>query len=940
MNRNRAVLLLILLVLCVHCFAQDYDSDSDSDGPPSPELSLRFDKQGSGAVRLNLVEKPDNWDKIRSSLASSLHCPEQRFHSPSTNLSNSQALNRWSAATRENYLRALADYNSRQLMADCDSVLRWSGRGREGDLNLSPFLDALKASGAPQLWVYIYFPSAGQVEFRPENLSFADQANRHFLSYQIVLHGPVHPVSIHLFYGSATSLSRNIAIAIAFVLFPVAVTLWMRRTALVLGKHDPTAAWFSYFRTMNWCVKGSMLLWITSGLGARQSLQEWLSFAFSPGWAATLLDIAVMIGPAFAIYLAFFSLSYPLHLRLRGTTWTRREFLLQQLINTGAQAFPLLFFVASIESIAKNPNAAASFSLLALMSWIVLRSVQMKVSNSYPHALTTGELRDRVFALANKARVKVTQIFVLPTGKGQVANAYASGKGVVMFTDYLLQHLSKREVEAVAAHEIAHLELGHVKKRALALCAALMLPGLMGLYMEKLFGRPSEISTVPVGGAAQLYSGMAWFWHWSQRDFFLILAALMLFYLLSRRFEFAADERAVALNGDAEAQITGLLKLSRLNLMPIQWGKATGSWLTHPSMVRRAERIAVSAAMPAERLQAILEGHHIEVKSGAGTTVLPLSADHYSVPEATDPENLLSAATRHTSHQLRLWTLLVMHVVPPATVAAFIRLQRIEGDAALICYLAGAIATPILCILVAAQLAVVGRRAQRERLLQRFRREGLELSQHGTAVGFSPGALVRFYGTTYYNWDIGFLLFSGDRISYVGEQVRFSLARQEVDSVCVGQGGPSWWKFPRVYIRWKRADGTPSVFSIANLEPSSIWNIRNQTTQLFQRIMDFRTAASRNDPPTTTLELPPLALGDITSRSPRELGAVKTNIQLFIYLLPLAAVVNAALHANAFWYVLGITLWARLVESVPQWRFHDRLLQFESESSAKAAAAK
>src|SRR4051812_2231983 len=856
MNRNRAGLLLILIVLSVRGYGQGHDSDDDdSDGPPSPELWLRFDKPGSAAVRLNLVEKPENWEQFRDGLATGLHCPEQRFHSPSTNGSSSQALNRWPAATRQNYLRALADYNSRQLTGNCDSVLQWNGRGRDGNLNLAALANALKASGASQLWVYIYFPASGSVEYSPENLTFADKSNRHFLSYRFVLNAPTHPVSLHLFYGPAHSLSRSIGIAIAFILFPIAVTLWVRRTALVLGKHDPTAAWFSYFRTINWCIKGSMLLWITSGLGARQEIQEWLSFAFSPGWATTLLDITVTIAPAFVIYFACLSVSYPLHLNLRGTRWTRREFLLQQLLNAGVQAFPIMFFVAAIETIVKDANAAASFFLLALFSWIVLRNVQMSVNNSYPHALTTGELRDRVFALAEKARVKVTQIFVIPTGKGQIANAYASGNRVVMFTDYLLQHLSKREVDAVAAHEIAHLELGHVKKRALALYAALVMPALLGLCME-IFVNPTRNSTMPEGVVTQLYSAAAWFWHWSQRDFVLILAALMLFYLLSRRFEFAADERAVALNGDAEAQITGLLKLSRLNLMPIQWGKATGTWLTRPSMVRRAERIAASAAMAPERLQTILDRHEIEMKSGAANAVLTPSEEHYCVPEATDPENLLSAAIKHKGHQLRLWTLLVMHVIPSAVVAAFVRAQHLQGDAALFCYLGGAIATPILCIALAAQLALLRRRAQRARLVQRFQREDLGLTEDSIAVGFSPGALVRFYGTSYYNWDIGFLVFSGDRISYIGEQVRFSLTRQEIHSVCIGQGGPSWWKFPRVYIRWTRADGTPSVFSIASLEPTSVWKVRKQTTQLFQRVKDFRTSP-RNDVHSTLPELPP-----------------------------------------------------------------------------------
>src|SRR5947208_6131480 len=171
MNRNRAALLLILLVLSTRGYAQGDDSDDDdSDGPASPELSLHFDKQGSVAERLDLVKKTDNGDTIRNGLGSSLHCPQQRFHSPSINVSNSQTLNRLPVAARETYLHALADYNSRQLMANCDAVLRWNGRGREGNIDLTPLANALKMAGAPQLWVFIYFLYAGRDAIERDNV--------------------------------------------------------------------------------------------------------------------------------------------------------------------------------------------------------------------------------------------------------------------------------------------------------------------------------------------------------------------------------------------------------------------------------------------------------------------------------------------------------------------------------------------------------------------------------------------------------------------------------------------------------------------------------------------------------------------------------------------------------------------------------------------------
>src|SRR5262249_48009251 len=302
-------------------------------------------------------------------------------------------------------------------------------------------------------------------------------------------------------------------------------------------------------RTINWCINGSLLLWITSGLGARQVLQDWIGYAIAPGWAATLLDAVVVIGPAFLVYFACVAVSYPLHVQLRGTKWTRGEFLLEQLVNVGAQALPLMFFLAAIANITKSGNASGTFFLFALVSWMAFRTLKMRVSKSYPHPLTRGELRDKVFDLAKKAGIRIQQIFVLPTGKGQIANAFAAGNGIVMFTDYLLQHLTKREVEGVAAHEIAHLQLGHVKKRSLTFLGALMLPPLLGGVLRGVLDVRRRPEVLPTGVGPHLYWGIAWFWAWSQRDFILMLAGLAVFYFVSRRFEHAADVRGAELTG-------------------------------------------------------------------------------------------------------------------------------------------------------------------------------------------------------------------------------------------------------------------------------------------------------------------------------------------------------------------------------------------------------
>jgi Zn-dependent protease with chaperone function len=50
---------------------------------------------------------------------------------------------------------------------------------------------------------------------------------------------------------------------------------------------------------------------------------------------------------------------------------------------------------------------------------------------------------------------------MMPAGKSQMANAFASRNHLEFFTDYLLNRLNKREVSAVAAHEITHIQKKH-----------------------------------------------------------------------------------------------------------------------------------------------------------------------------------------------------------------------------------------------------------------------------------------------------------------------------------------------------------------------------------------------------------------------------------------------------------------------------------------------
>ena len=803
-SRNwRSWILPALLFLSLYCSAQDYDDNDDTMYPGAgATMSLAFEDHGAANVDLGLPGAPPSWDSLRSTLAQALHCPADSLRNLQTaTQEGAGARSGWTAAQGDRYLKALAKADQRSLQGHCQSVLTRQAGVSQGELDLAPLADELRREGVQQLQVYVSRPRTQFLEYSHTYLPHEPMRGVPYLIYQIPLAAGSKVEVLHLAYGlRQADVQRAFYILAGFIVLPLALVLWMRRTALARGKTDPRAAWFGFFRTLNWLLTAAMLLWITSGLGARQTLQDWIATLGLPAWQSVPADIFVMLAPSFLVYFLCTAVSYPVYAQMKSTDWNRREFLQQQLVAIGAQAVPLMLFLAALQILRKQVELAAGMLILAYAMLLVFRHLKLKLTKTFPQALTTGELRDRVFALAARMGVKVSQVFVLPAGKGQVANAYASAKNFVMFTDYLLQHLTKREVDAVAAHELAHLEHKHPGKRMIAFMAALFLPSyfpwISGMLMA-LIGIPLGLLRFGTPASAQLisraYQTMLTFEQWQQRDFILIMLGLTGFYFLSRRFENQADRTAVRITSDPEAQITGLLKLSRLNLTPIQFGKASEGWLTHPSTVRRAERIAAAGGMTPERLREILDRYASEATSHPA---LPVGEeqDHYAVPAVSDPDAIRTAARDNVRTQAKLWLLRLAHVIPPALFAWVIQKTALHGLYALSAYAAGLGITIVLLVLLGMRLGIVGRSSDKRRLLDRFARENVPVGRPGDLfVAFAPSPYPRLYGSRYH-WDTGFLVLARDRLQFVGEKMRFSLSAAQIEGIALGQGGPSWWR--------------------------------------------------------------------------------------------------------------------------------------------------
>lgn len=942
--KRRHLLLLLTLSLAPLVIAQDDDNffaDNDAEAPAT--LSLNFNRQGAVQATLTLPENAAESDELPGVLAQSLHCPLYALtHPDDSQYASRDFEKKWSAARRERFHKQMADSTRRFLSGHCEGALSKQGQLFAGNLNFTALTRELQRLGVDRLLIYIEIPKTQFREYTQTNLVRDVLIQSGTLLYRIPITEKSSLPVLHLAYGfRPADLHRAFAILGAFVVVPVLLTFWMRRRALALATMDAAAAWFGFLRTLNWLVLGVSLLWLTSGFGARQMLQDWVASLGFSTFKAALLDVSVFIIPAFLPYFLCLSLSYPVHAQLRGTQWTHREFLLRQSTLVGTWALPLMIVLAALGLINEQPELAIA---LFFLSFLVLRALQFlrfRITKELPQPLTTGELRDRVFGLAGQLGVAVRQIFILPAGKGQIANAYAAQNRIVMFTDYLLEHLDKHEVDGVAAHELAHLRHNHPGKRMLVFLAVMFLPFYFGWLMRSVTGLIMEplgaltATTVTAKVVSTWWKALFFFEQWSQKDFFLLVFGMTGFYFYSRHCENVADAAAVRLTGNAEAQITGLLKVSRLNLIPIRWGKASEKWLTHPSTVRRAHRMAAVGGLAPERLQQILQ----EYDSQDNRAKIAPPEDRYCVPSADDPEKVNVALRDRTRTQARLWLNLALYVLPIAAFSVLIQKIGLNGYGVFASYLAAIAITSVIVTLGSVCIGESGKEHEKIRLERYFERQGISLGRAGdVVVGFAPGPYPRIFGSRYH-WDSGFLIFAKNQLQFIGQQVKFSFSPSDINAVTVARGGPSWWKFERVYVRWKTDDGRNGVFNLNSLEPGSVWRTNRRVRDLCSQIEQWRRQPENYDDVRSQLKnLKPLDVGQVTSDSPKKSGSLRITLTVLWMLLLLTFAVGTLIRAE-MGYLISSIMALRLIQSIPYWRYQDRIPTFDSEAVGKARAA-
>lgn len=427
-----------------------------------------------------------------------------------------------------------------------------------------------------------------------------------------------------------------------------------------------------------------------------------------------------------------------------------------------------------------------------------------------------GELLERARFIAQRSGVSLRQLVVFKSAR-DLPTAFAQrNTGSILLSDRLLRLLSRRETEAVIAHEAAHLH----PSQQLMVSVVPMLVGL-AILVGSFFSEAKD---------------------WMA---FMPICSVLVWRALRRRQEYDADWNAVRATGDPEALITALTRISEATGMPSHWGPAAGLFLPHPPMTARFRSLAQKAGMAAARVDEIVS---------ACSAIPPLPGFTSPFAEAQTDDGLLSV---HKERLTKRMTLL-SRVFPILAGVAFVAVERALSPDALtlmahtVIWSAGAMVAFWIAYEV---IAGSERRRLRDQLSDAHR-----LGSY--FAGLATAAEPRYFDRLYH-YDLGMVCMDGGSLRFAGTRCSFSLGNCEVKRVWLARGPRHWTPRKMVCVEYQ-LNGKTGVVSLQSLE-RWFWP---GTSGAAQALFEAVTQWSKNGEP----------LGSPSSEPPQSQGAVVPRV--------------------------------------------------------------
>jgi Zn-dependent protease with chaperone function len=852
-----SVLFIAATASTVHAVGIDYRLPKYK---KTATLMVFVEKKGAMRTMLTMTSKLENPAAVRQALSQSFNYP-LTFDPPRDS--------RYRFEDTYSFIEGRSDhaYDEQTLTSRLD--IRPALLARELSAQGVETLDA-------SIWIVQRFPNM--------TVSGATERRNLFTSYYEATINTENPdnadIAFSWGYRRSDIVFQSIPIPLFFIV-PMILTFCVGRSVLKM-KDRPIEMWGRYFRYLARLMNGIWLLWFP--VYAWSNMSEILPRVWGPGVAryANVITNLIWIVPPMVVMWGCHLVSRNVYRNVRGAEWSPED-VVRRLMVAGSLAFLPLFGVVLGLNIAGGGLRQMALVLFVVTAgvFVVYRLLGKSVRFSL-YSVTRGELRDRIFSLAERAGVQLKQIYVLPDDKAQLSNAFARSDNAVMLTASLLRHLSKREVDAIMAHEIGHLKEKHPQHKFFITTGTLMVAVIASTMLASLIDverwSPAILS-------------------------FTIMGSFFLLHFISRSNERRADNIGVRLTGDPDGFISGLAKLSRLNLMPIHEGSMFESG-THPQTLSRLQDIARWVGIPAERAQRLMQG---EISTG----------DHYSFAELD--ENLAKGFSTEfkRAYQLRLAMVsLASILLPPVFTALLLSRLPLRGTVQLVAYLA-AIALTFLIYQVVRNFSIGwGFNALEQRVRAHIAKQGLSrVAAEGIFVGLAPGSRLRRYERFAF-WDVGLLYIAGNQMIYHGEETSFVLNRHQIADVRVSL--IEILVNPRncTFVEW-REETMGGTFQLARIGP--VLKSRREVFRLEQIINEWRHGKRQFDAaPETIQPLRAPSFGHITSE-PIMVKRAALMLKAMLMLSSISIALSFVLNVS-FWgacYALAAVMMLMFVDELP-----------------------
>ena len=796
----------------------------------------------------------------------------------------------------DGYLSVDADC-ARPQAIDTQSIgARWGSK-----ITLLPLIDALAQTDIDYLTVDISLPRIGSAEYSPEaqraytalediGFPFASQWMPQEISYEIDINDPeLTNIQFSYGYGSAQIIRRSLWLLLPLLL-PLLAVWWLRSHTLRLNaqrsdESSDKALWFGYQRCVSWISVGCWLLWLFVAMTTE--LTDWLPSLIFPSltgsWLA-LLSVLLFLLPPTLVECSISAISHRVMKEVGEINYSLPESL--ALAAASKLMFAMCAIIFSVAwQILDGEAEAIAIGVAAFLGLIVCTTTLQRLNDWTPHAVTTGELRDRIFSIAQPTSVELKQIYLLPMKRSRMANAFALKNNTVMVTDYLLKNLNKAEVDSIMAHEIAHLHLKHPKRLMTQTIVVVVLGILAAQFLAVIFS-----FFLPAAFLAVLVSSL----------FFIFYA---IYFKTSRGFEYEADEQALLLTNDPRSLITGLVKLANIAKMPLQWGRASETMMTHPSMQRRVDAIAKRYNISADEVDELLAQANQE------------SEDKYEIDaiiansgaEGDKESELLFSSPFKQKYSTRIsWQILLCFSLLPVALGRLVQLLPTPG-LRWIGYLSAAIVVVGVFFYILNVMPTQGYPALLKKVAEKLRAEGFRLDK-GSFVGFAPSAEYRNYeGHTI--WDVGWITTTGERFYYIGERLKFALSADQITRVELHKDAANFIPNYVLVLTWQDDGGEAQMFRIQPLEAKSLKQLQPLARSLKTKLEDWHAGNySEAEECDRLLALQPPNIGEVTSSPMTEFrfNLVFTTLIVNLLLSFAIAAVTGSLAISSFIFAMSL----------------------------------